>query len=754
MKGQKDRRRWVVALWSVALSGVVALVSPSFAQSTLSPSTLPSLISALASEGKVEKAEGLLLHLKENPDPLISFKAKRLYAELLRQRGEGEKAKGIFISLLSLPSKDPSLRAEQARASLALAQCFLTQPNPDLQKALSLFQQASEQFSDAKERDEDGSSPSCKAAFNVGLLLLRMGRKTEGISALRSFIARHQDCCYLAFRAREKLEGMGVLPRLGFLPSPVKVNGLSHRRVDCGPKALAFALKEMGVVNGGSVKEVAKEIGKRVKMDKYGTTFEELRKAAKTFHVLSEGVYGGEEALLSFPKPVIAWVNRSHFVTVLSVKGWGRWKRVAFYDPATERISSLPLSDFQRLWDGYLLVFRAGKGNWARGEEGWIWGMLLPFCLLPFFALCLLPSSFTPLSLRERRRNRWARGWVSGILSVCFVVLLLPPSPIRADGRKEGKVYRVLTKVERERIKGADAGGAEPWEGSYPLLSCSSCGQGGVSGGSVNALGVTEEGNLLLDNTFLSGGGILLPLTLKVYLSSQDTAPYFYAAFQRSFKTNYHQKIEGAASAYNTQGGTTTAVWTDEDGKRVVFTQAADGSWVPQAGHHERLQPIIEQAPGFPPYPIFKGWILAKKDGTKLRFEYVGGGSGNYSNRLIYIEDQNGNRTTLSYDPNDVWKILSVTDPNGRSLTFSYLSSGVVQISDWAGRTVTLDSSTNPLTITDASGNQVKIYTRTLYYTDSSGNPVYPKAVVVDKVVDALGRATVFSYDEAQDKPQ
>lgn len=304
-----------------------------------------------------------------------------------------------------------------------------------------------------------------------------------------------------------------------------------------------------------------------------------------------------------------------------------------------------------------------------------------------------------------------------------------------------------------KQIKGAEPGGAEAWEGSYPLLSCPSFGQGGVSGGSVNASGITDEGNLLIDNAFLNAGGILVPLTLKVYLPSQDTAPYFYGAFQKSLKTNYHQKISGAESAYNTQGGTTTAVWTDEDGKRVVFTKASDGSWVPEAGHHEKLQPIIEQLQGYPPYPIFKGWLLTKKDGTKLRFEYVGGGSGDYQNRLIYIEDNNGNKVTISYDPNDTWKIVAVTDPNGRSLTFSYPSSGVVQISDWAGRSVTLNSSTNPLTVTDAAGNQVKIYTRVLFYTDPNGNPVYPKAVVVDKVVDALGRETVFTYDEAQNNP-
>jgi len=184
---------------------------------------LPTNCLKSVAEGKLKEAENLLQKLSQNSDPIVSFKAKRILAEMLRQRGDFEKAKGLLTSLLSFPAKEPSLRAEQARASLNLAWCFLTQPNPDFQKALSIFEQTASSFSDVKERDEDGSSPSCKAAFNVGLLLLRMGRKEEGISALRSFILRHKDCCYLAMRAREKLEDLGVLPRIGFLPSPMSM---------------------------------------------------------------------------------------------------------------------------------------------------------------------------------------------------------------------------------------------------------------------------------------------------------------------------------------------------------------------------------------------------------------------------------------------------------------------------------------------------------------------------------------------------
>ena len=207
-------KRWEGIKLMIVLGIVSNLISFAFGQHVLSSSTFPHIVSGLMAEGKLKEAENLLQKLSKSPDPLTSFKAKRIIADLLRQRGEFEKAKGSLTSLLSIQAKEPSLRAEQARASLNLAWCFLTQPDPDFQKALSIFEQTASSFSDVKERDEDGSFPSCKAAFNVGLLLLRMGRKDEGVLALRSFIARHKDCCYLAARAREKLEDLGVLPRI------------------------------------------------------------------------------------------------------------------------------------------------------------------------------------------------------------------------------------------------------------------------------------------------------------------------------------------------------------------------------------------------------------------------------------------------------------------------------------------------------------------------------------------------------------
>jgi len=78
-------------------------------------------------------------------------------------------------------------------------------------------------------------------------------------------------------------------------------------------------LKAKGVLNGRPVEYVAREIIKRVKMDRYGTTFEELAKVARSYNVKAKGIYCYGKALVNVPKPAIAWVNRSHFVTMIMI---------------------------------------------------------------------------------------------------------------------------------------------------------------------------------------------------------------------------------------------------------------------------------------------------------------------------------------------------------------------------------------------------------------------------------------------------
>jgi hypothetical protein len=80
-------RRWERAKLMVVLGVVSNLLSFAFGQHAFSPFTFPQIVSSLVAEGKLKEAENLLQKLSQNSDPIVSFKAKRILAEMLRQRG-------------------------------------------------------------------------------------------------------------------------------------------------------------------------------------------------------------------------------------------------------------------------------------------------------------------------------------------------------------------------------------------------------------------------------------------------------------------------------------------------------------------------------------------------------------------------------------------------------------------------------------------------------------------------------------------
>ena len=145
-------------------------------------------------------------------------------------------------------------------------------------------------------------------------------------------------------------------------------------------------------------------------------------------------------------------------------------------------------------------------------------------------------------------------------------------------------------------------------------------------------------------------------------------------------------------------------------------------------------------------------WDLTQKDQTRYRFAADG--------RLLWIEDKNGNRTTLTYDAQG--RLIAVTEPAGRALTFEYASpispTLISRVTDHISRaiqfaynitgeltvvtdvlgyatTMTYDANHRLLTITDANGHT---FVRNVY--DDRGR--------VREQYDALNNRTTFAYDE------
>ena len=128
----------------------------------------------------------------------------------------------------------------------------------------------------------------------------------------------------------------------------------------------------------------------------------------------------------------------------------------------------------------------------------------------------------------------------------------------------------------------------------------------------------------------------------------------------------------------------------------------------------------------------------------------------NVNGQLISETDRNGYVTTLSYTSG---RVSTVTDPAGRSLSFSYDGSGrLIGVKDPAGRSVSYgyDTANNLTSVTDPAGNVTRhgydASHRLTTMTDAKGGTttnVYDASSRVVSQTDPLGRITTLSYGGA-----
>ena len=149
---------------------------------------------------------------------------------------------------------------------------------------------------------------------------------------------------------------------------------------------------------------------------------------------------------------------------------------------------------------------------------------------------------------------------------------------------------------------------------------------------------------------------------------------------------------------------------------------------------------------------------LTQKDQTRYHFDAAG--------RLAWVEDKNGNRTTLTYDGSG--RLTTVTEPAGRTLTFAYTSPVTARLisqrhgshlarrsgtpttppATWSpsptsrarSRPYTYDANHRLLTMTDANGHT---FVRNVY--DGNGR-------VERAVRRARTTRPTFAYDEPAHK--
>ena len=192
----------------------------------------------------------------------------------------------------------------------------------------------------------------------------------------------------------------------------------------------------------------------------------------------------------------------------------------------------------------------------------------------------------------------------------------------------------------------------------------------------------------------------------------------------------------GWTHTYNitaTQTTTNTVVVRREDGRKDLYTDAGNGTYLSPPGIYDTLTCDADH------------FVLTRKDQVVYTF--------NADGTLATITDPNGNTTSLTYSGG---KLTTVTGPAGRQVTFTYSGNLLTQISDPLGRTVSFGYTSGRLTsVTDLRG-QTSTYAydgagRLQTITDANGhtfvNNVYDSEGRVIEQRDALNNLTTFSYN-------
>ena len=125
----------------------------------------------------------------------------------------------------------------------------------------------------------------------------------------------------------------------------------SHALLECGPRSLLVICNLLGI--DASFEELA-ELS--AFSPQTGTTMAGLYTAAQTKKLNPVGVKASIADLEQLEMPVIAHVNQDHFLVITRVEE----NSIYFQDPV-ELYGMLTPSEFEKIWDGHLLLFTADR---------------------------------------------------------------------------------------------------------------------------------------------------------------------------------------------------------------------------------------------------------------------------------------------------------------------------------------------------------------------------------------------------------
>jgi RHS repeat-associated protein len=236
----------------------------------------------------------------------------------------------------------------------------------------------------------------------------------------------------------------------------------------------------------------------------------------------------------------------------------------------------------------------------------------------------------------------------------------------RSQASKQGH-QRALTLLELQRIQGAQAPGLGPGAGvsQGAAVDRNVDGQTGTTfpwEGGMEGLN-TVNGNKLTE-LYLTGwrvqGG--MHVSLAIYHNSLGDLT---SALGSHWGHSY--QISGTVHPLL---GDFTVRWGD--GLGYTFTRNIDGSFATPQGIDDTL---AQEGTGY---------TLTTRDQVRYHFE---------NGQTVWIKDRSDNQITIAHGADG--QVSSVTDPSGRSLTFTYSGGKLVSVSDPAGRVFTFTQDAN-----------------------------------------------------------
>lgn len=253
-----------------------------------------------------------------------------------------------------------------------------------------------------------------------------------------------------------------------------------------------------------------------------------------------------------------------------------------------------------------------------------------------------------------------------GALFILVVLLCAFNVPLAAQAPCTGKMvifnYTFLNGDTNAWPKGCVWAGASPIAGDYwlecwmsscpPPRWCPNCNgnKGGASGGAPI--------NLTNGNTYIQemdvripglGGGLMLERTWNSMWPAVLT-PFQSGMFGPNWRSTYEERVFTGSAGTLYSG---YMLYLQADGGMWVFT--ANGSNWSSAAPASSVATLTQNGTST--------WTLAFQNGEQRIFSYTSGS-------MISIKDRNGNTTTLSYDGSN--RLVTVTDPASRTLTFTY----------------------------------------------------------------------------------